>query len=412
MPSQTAFPLEVSSTGDLKALCQVLWNWELCESCLNAGTKGLQRCGVASCNCPWARRAERLEPFFEFYRKTTRPYVPDFFGDDDQAIRSHQDLLDIISLIKRYGTLQSREFCMAEYFASRSSSKAISVPRSDQDRAFQLAASIITMVDVRCEQGQDSYYAGANWDIEDNQRHGDLPGAWRENDTLQTLMDDSFPTHIHPSLQDADAHAPLIKANLTAINLKRIANLKIEGTDNLQDHLKLNQSTGVVEVFHHTGFLKEHLLATKEPTPTTTTNPGPSLLPRELALETLCTLQTIFPPDVASQALLRNLVSKGGFDPDCLRFGTAPFELCSSEKQRALRFPIWGTRLMDLYDEIENPKPRGRMDAWLERRSKSRHIMLATVVGVLTAVLLGLFGLCLSVFQTWIAWRQWKDGGR
>lgn len=134
-------------------------------------------------------------------------------------------------------------------------------------------------------------------------------------------------------------------------------------------------------------------------------------IPRELALETLYTLQLLFPPGGSSQAMLRTLVSKQGFDPDSLRFGTALFESSHRERERALCFPVWGTRLMDLYDEIENPKPRGRLDVWLERRSKSRHIMLATAVGIFTAVLLGLLSLCVSIFQAWIAWQEWKDSG-
>jgi hypothetical protein len=134
----------------------------------------------------------------------------------------------------------------------------------------------------------------------------------------------------------------------------------------------------------------------------------PPCLPRELALETLYTLQLLFPPGGNSQAMLRNLVSKHGFDPDSLRFGTAVFESSPYERKRALCFPVWGTRLMDLYDEIENPKPRGRLDVWLERRSKSRHMMLATAVGVFAAVILGLLGLCVSILQAWIAWQDWK----
>jgi len=64
---------------------------------------------------------------------------------------------------------------------------------------------------------------------------------------------------------------------------------------------------------------------------------------------------------------------------------------------------------MDLYDEIENPKPRGVLDAWLERRSKSRHVMMATIVGVSVAIVLGILSLGVSCFQAWISWREWKD---
>jgi hypothetical protein len=404
MSLPTVFPLQVVTTGDLGALCHVLWGWELCDNCLHATSKGLSRCGVALCSCAWGRRAERLEPFFEFYRQTTRPYVPDFFGDHDQAIRSHRDLLDILVLIKSHGTDRTRGGCMAEYFGRRSGGEESLVPQSDQDRAFELAARIMTMTHVSCEKGQDIFSAETSWDVESKQ--SDLCPQWREQYTLPESLDDLFMARIHPSLQNSDPQSKLIRETLTAVNLKKMAGLKIESTNNLHHHLKLNPSTGTVQIFHHTTFLKEHLLATLS----TRHLPG---LSRKLALETICTIQLLFPPENAtSQSLLRNLVSKDGFDPDCLRFGTASFELPGSgEKERAMRFPTWGTRLMHLYDEIENPKPRGRVEAWLERRSKSRHVMMVTMIGVLTAVLLGLFGLCLSIFQTWIAWRQWKDGG-
>jgi hypothetical protein len=400
MASQTVFPLQLTTTGDLKVLCQVLWSWELCDACLDATPKAPPRRGVAPCSCPWGQRAERLEPFFDFYRRTTRPYVPDFFGENGQAIRNHQDLRDIIKVIKQQGVEQSRESCMREYFCLRAEGKESSVPGSDQNRAFELAARIMTMTSLSCDNGRESSPSEANWDVEEKQV--DAPQTWPEVDTLSATMHELFVSRIHPSLQSSDSQSSVIRQNLTATNLKRIAALRIEGTDNLRDHLDLNTTTGVVQIFHHTSFLKEHLLATKH-------EPYLPPIPRLLALETLCSLQLLFPSEPSSQALLRNFVSKQGFDPDCLRFGTAPFEL-RGEKEWAMRFPTWGSRLMHLYDEIENPKPRGRIEAWLERKSKSRHIMMATMVGVLTAVLLGLFGLCLSIFQTWIAWQQWKDG--
>jgi len=63
---------------------------------------------------------------------------------------------------------------------------------------------------------------------------------------------------------------------------------------------------------------------------------------------------------------------------------------------------------MDLYDEIENPKPRGLLDTWLEQRSKARHVMLATLVGVMIAILLGLLGLIVGIFQAWVSYKAWK----
>jgi hypothetical protein len=63
---------------------------------------------------------------------------------------------------------------------------------------------------------------------------------------------------------------------------------------------------------------------------------------------------------------------------------------------------------MDLYDEIENPKPRGLLDIWLEQRSKARHVMLATLIGVMIAILLGLLGLTVGIFQAWVSYQAWK----
>lgn len=88
-------------------------------------------------------------------------------------------------------------------------------------------------------------------------------------------------------------------------------------------------------------------------------------------------------------------------DPDILQFGTSPYEASPKERHDALQFPIWGSRLLDLYDEVENPRPRGRMESWLERRSKSRHVMMATIAGVGAAVVLGVLGLGVAIFQAW-----------
>jgi len=63
---------------------------------------------------------------------------------------------------------------------------------------------------------------------------------------------------------------------------------------------------------------------------------------------------------------------------------------------------------MDLYEEIENPKPRSFVDKWLEQRSKARHVMFATLAGVIIAILLGLLGLAVSIFQAWVSYKAWK----
>jgi len=63
---------------------------------------------------------------------------------------------------------------------------------------------------------------------------------------------------------------------------------------------------------------------------------------------------------------------------------------------------------MELHEEMENPRPRGLIEKWVERRSGARYVMLATLVGVVIAILLGFAGLAVTSYQTWIAYQQWQ----
>ena len=95
-------------------------------------------------------------------------------------------------------------------------------------------------------------------------------------------------------------------------------------------------------------------------------------IPRQLAIETLATLkEVLFPDDPDSQSILRSLVSKKGFDPDIIRIVESP--LYREETSRPMVYQYWGTRLMDLYEELEDPTPRGIIWQWLERKSGARH---------------------------------------
>ena len=131
------------------------------------------------------------------------------------------------------------------------------------------------------------------------------------------------------------------------------------------------------------------------------------IIPSQLALESLATIKDVlFPDDEISQSMLRNLVSKEKFDPDIARIFNHRLYLRGNNEH--LLYQYWGSRLMDLYDELENPTPRGYFQKWLERRSSGRYVMMATIVGVLIAILLGALSLVVSVFQAWVGWQQWQ----
>lgn len=130
-------------------------------------------------------------------------------------------------------------------------------------------------------------------------------------------------------------------------------------------------------------------------------------LPRQLALEVLDSIQKILFPlsDAKSYSLLRSLTSTSSFDPDCLRFESASIR---GPHEKDIQYLYFGSRLADLYEELENPKPRGWMERWLERKSRARHVMMATVVGVVIAIFLGLASLAVGGYQAWVGYQQWQ----
>jgi hypothetical protein len=114
----------------------------------------------------------------------------------------------------------------------------------------------------------------------------------------------------------------------------------------------------------------------------------------------------LFPlSDTKSRAFLLSLTASSCFDPDTLRFESISIR---NGEEKDIAYHYLGTHLADLYEELENPKPRGLLDKWLERKSRARHLMLATLVGVVIAVVLGMVSLAVGSYQAWLGYQAWK----
>ncbi|CAM1510078.1 Fc.00g004130.m01.CDS01 [Cosmosporella sp. VM-42] len=347
----------------------------------------------------------RLQPFFDFYRNITAYYLPDTIGSSNPALRSHADLRDVIALLKKHAD-QARMQVTDEYFDGREREEGRKTPPNDQKRAFNLAARIITMIQPAAENQSDGLLeAGAQ------------PVLWPSEKSLADFISSVFPKREYPSLsQDSDvaATAKIPISSITAKRLKKVAKLKIVPTNDLSGHLSLDKKNGTVSIFHYTSVLKEHLVKVNTPAEEGTQSSSRvsavinirSNMPPQLALETLATIKDVlFPDDQISQSMLRNLVSRDKFDPDIARIFNARLHLNGTN---AIVYAYWGSRLMDLYEELENPTPRGYFEKWLERKSGGRYVMMATLAGVLIAILLGVFSLAVSIFQAWVGWQQWQ----
>ena len=107
---------------------------------------------------------------------------------------------------------------------------------SDLDASITLAARLFLMISV----GEFGHSVSIG-----------RPIPWGE-DSLQTVVDDTFA----PGTGQIESFR--ITKNFNALNLERIARIKVFWTSNLAEHLLLNDDEGTVTLFHHVTFLKMH----------------------------------------------------------------------------------------------------------------------------------------------------------
>jgi len=124
-------------------------------------------------------------------------------------------------------------------------------------------------------------------------------------------------------------------------------------------------------------------------------------------LEVLYSIQKIVFPlwDSESVTLLQSLVASAAFDKEILNGQN--WDIVGDEEEN-IDFEYLWPRLADIYEEIQNPRPRGWLANWFERRSGARYVMFATVLGVMFAVLLGMISLAVSSYQAYLAYEAWK----
>jgi hypothetical protein len=81
--------------------------------------------------------------------------------------------------------------------------------------------------------------------------------------TWPQFISSVFPTTEYSGLEEGAATFHQINDRVTARRLSKVARLCFVPTNELSNHLKLNQKDGTVELFHHTSFLKEVLIASQ-----------------------------------------------------------------------------------------------------------------------------------------------------
>lgn len=376
------FPLREANIKHLRQLGQALWDWNLCDICRDHAE-------CLSVTCPWSR-AKRLKTFWNRYEDLTEAYVPEY-PSTQPALSSHEDRLRIIQTIRDHPDTQWEELLRGHFTRNQHDSTNDTVIL-DQNRAFNIAASVMFLVNC-----------GTSLESADFLEEGGSSISWGDNMTARTFVREAYPEKAQPIFHDTsnEKYQSHVIEQLAVQNLVK-AGFRFEPTSDLRSHLTLDYSRGrkVLRVFHCAGVLKEMLSAQHS-------NTAADLLPRSLILKALDTIyHVLFPPDGESQAVLSKLIRKHHFDDELRQYEWSRYERDDNLK---VEYSYFGTRLIDIYDEIQNPTPCSGWETWFQKYSAQRYMLMATVMGVLLAVILGFLGLIVSVFQAWMAYKQWKQ---
>ena len=241
--SASPFPLRGTTVRQMQKLGQVLWSWSTCDDCSN-------NLFCITENCP-SPRAKRLVRYFEHYKALTASYEPDIRPSETPALRTHDDLFDILGQLKLMPDMPRAQFT-GLVFQKRA--QQLTPPAADKERALDLAVKVMVMVNCSARREPSGQL-----------EHGPHQIPWVSDVAFGQYITNIFPITDNPSLNDDESKASIdIKSFLTARKLSKRIGLKFQPTENLGRHLKLDRKTNTIEIFHHTAFIKEHLRLTKD----------------------------------------------------------------------------------------------------------------------------------------------------
>ncbi|KAL4727170.1 hypothetical protein ACLX1H_006071 [Fusarium chlamydosporum] len=267
-----------------------LWSWRVCQNCIEQ--RGLQ-CDGEVCPCG---RVPQLQRYLQYYKAVISTYM-DATSATTRRVKEHADLCAIVSIIKSHPDATLSEL------SHLTSSNTISqeILGDNQVDAVTLTVKAMLMIDP-----------SALHHSSDRLEKGTFRVHWKKDVPLSKYIQDSFPLGNHNvlSYNNSELFAE-VKRQLKAVNLKRRLGITIRATSDMRNHLLFDRRNNILEVYHYTSFLKEHLRVTRDigdcSSPSLSLKRG--VLPRQLVLEVLDSLQgTLFPLcDPKSKKLLRSL---------------------------------------------------------------------------------------------------------
>jgi hypothetical protein len=233
-------------------LAQALWSWtDVCGA--------EQTCRRRFCPC-W--RLGYLDPYFQYYEQQCNSYEDATTESYNQrTLQSHDDICNLIEQVKRVDSSLTKVALLKHLRADKPESEAESEPSSDEESAIDLVIRVSTMINTSSGEQESSAL-----------EHGFGRLSWRSSLSYHAFLAKLFPVSDHSS-QVSNKNSPeSIFSQVKAKRMKRELGLKFQPTNDLSRHLKIDYHLNVLEIFHHTAFLKEHLRHTKNtPQPATAT---------------------------------------------------------------------------------------------------------------------------------------------
>jgi len=230
-----ATPLESTDLALLPKLGQALWSWE---------TRG----GNGSVPVT-AERCERLRRYFQFYIAAVSTYLDASHGSSTRALTSHDDLFRAISTLRSNPAFTKAEFCQAQFPPNNTAYSS-----SDLSSAVALVVKVLVMVE-----------SGALHHSSNRLEKGAFRIHWKDDVAFSQYLQDLFPTENHAVLSHADSEVFLsIKSALRATKLKKRLRVSFRATHDVRNHMYFDRQANVIDIYHHTAFIKEQLRATRD----------------------------------------------------------------------------------------------------------------------------------------------------
>ncbi|KAJ0119787.1 hypothetical protein J7T55_013991 [Diaporthe amygdali] len=236
---------------------------------------------------------------------------------------------------------------------------------------------------------------------------------WDDSATLHDVLKNAFPESPSPSSIANFAPTPIKRSKLCARYLLNHADIELEWTRHLPDHLDLDRDGKKLRIFELVSMLE----ITKKSQGATEVDLARSLergcFQEDFIVETLMTITLLFPPrdrawlDSIIRPRRKWMVWRKQTPARDERL-SAPFDLQIKGIQKFEKFrrsilntadlfdiyPHWASRLQLIYEEAEDPTP-------------------SSTVAFALAILFGLAATILGALQLWVSYCQWQvpDGG-